>query len=77
MLVFSFFIRTVVSPAEVLFKFKLQLFKGSLLVVTGSDYNFSKLGKESFVELEHSTVVHKGYAQYYYSHKSRISHLDL
>ena len=29
----------------------------SLLVVTGSDYNFSKLGNESFVKLEHSTVV--------------------
>ena len=49
----------------------------SLLVVTGSDYNFSKLGNESFVELEHSTVVHKGHAQYYFSHKSRISYLDL
>ena len=57
---FSLFIPTVVSPAEVLFKFKLQLCKASLFVVTGSDYNFLKLGNESFVELEHSTVAHKG-----------------
>ena len=49
----------------------------SLLIVTGSDYNFSKLGNESFVELEHSTVVHKDHAQYYFSYKSRISYLDL
>lgn len=69
---FSLFIRTVVSPAEVLCKFKLQLYKASLLVVTGSDYNFSKLGNESFVELEHSTVAHRGHAQYYFSHKSKI-----